>query len=71
MLGFAGVSVFLAYLFCILVTLVCIIYGAVMWNKDKQQKNGGNTAGGPQQLSRICKNLKRGCFKRFYILLNI
>jgi hypothetical protein len=35
MLGFAGVSVFLAYLFCILITIVCIIYGAVMWNKDK------------------------------------
>ncbi len=35
MLGFAGVSVFLAYLFCILITIVCIVYGAVMWNKDK------------------------------------
>ncbi len=35
MLGFAGVSIFLAYLFCILATVLCIIYGAVMWNKDK------------------------------------
>ncbi len=35
MLGFAGVSVFLAYLFCILSTVVCVIYGAIMWNKDK------------------------------------
>jgi len=35
MLGFAGVSVFLAYLFCILIAIVCIVYGAVMWNKDK------------------------------------
>lgn len=35
MLGFAGVSVFLAYLFSILVTIGCIIYGAIMWNKNK------------------------------------
>jgi hypothetical protein len=35
MLGLAGASVFLAYLFCILAAITCIIYGAVMWNKDK------------------------------------
>ncbi len=35
MLGFAGISVFLAYILCILSTIVCIVYGAVMWNKDK------------------------------------
>jgi hypothetical protein len=35
MLGFAGISVFLAYILCIAVTIACIIYGAIMWNKDK------------------------------------
>ncbi len=35
MLGFAGVSVFLAYILCIISTVVCVVYGAIMWNKDK------------------------------------
>lgn len=35
MLGFAGVSIFLVYILCILSTVFCIVYGAVMWNKDK------------------------------------
>ena len=35
MLGFAGASVFLAYLFCIIAAIACIVYGAIMWNKDK------------------------------------
>lgn len=35
MLGFSGVSVLLAYLLSILATVVCIVYGIVMWNRDK------------------------------------
>ena len=35
MLGFGGISVFLAYLFSILAAITCIVYGAIMWNKDK------------------------------------
>ena len=35
MLGFAGFSVFLAYILCIISTVVCVVYGAIMWNKDK------------------------------------
>ena len=35
MLGFSGVSVFLAYILCILAAIACIVYGAVMWNKNK------------------------------------
>lgn len=35
MLGFAGVSVLLAYILCIASSIVCIVYGAVMWNRDK------------------------------------
>jgi len=35
MLGFAGVSAFLAYLLTILSTVFCIVYGIVMWNKDR------------------------------------
>lgn len=35
MLGFAGVSVLLAYLFSILAAIACVVYGAIMWNKDK------------------------------------
>ncbi len=33
MLGLGDISVFLAYLLSILVTIFCIIYGAVNWNK--------------------------------------
>ncbi len=35
MLGFAGVSALLAYLMTILSSVFCIVYGLVMWNKDK------------------------------------
>jgi len=35
MLGFAGISIFLAYILCIISALVCVVYGAIMWNKDK------------------------------------
>ena len=35
MLGFAGVSIFLAYILCLISTVFCIVYGAIMWNKDK------------------------------------
>jgi len=35
MLGFAGVSVFLAYILCILAAVLCVVYGIIMWNKNK------------------------------------
>jgi len=35
MLGFAGISAFLPYVLCIVSTIVCIVYGAIMWNSDK------------------------------------
>jgi hypothetical protein len=35
MLGFAGVSVLLAYIFSILAAVLCVIYGIIMWNKNK------------------------------------
>ena len=35
MLGFAGVSVLLAYLLSILAAVLCIVYGIIMWNKNK------------------------------------
>jgi hypothetical protein len=35
MLGFAGVSILLAYILCLIATVFCIVYGAIMWNKDK------------------------------------
>ncbi len=35
MLGFAGVSVFLAYLLSIIAAVLCIVYGIIMWNKNK------------------------------------
>ncbi len=34
MLGLGG-GIFLAYLLCILSAVACIIYGAVMWNKNE------------------------------------
>ena len=35
MLGIDGFGVWLAYLLCILSTLLCIVYGIVNWNKPK------------------------------------
>lgn len=35
MLGFAGVSIFLAYILCLVSSVFCIVYGVIMWNKDK------------------------------------
>jgi len=35
MLGFGGFSIVLVYILCILSAIFCIVYGAVMWNKDR------------------------------------
>lgn len=34
MLGFASISVLLAWIFCIAGTLFCVIYGMVKWDKE-------------------------------------
>jgi nicotinamide riboside transporter PnuC len=36
MLGFASTEIVLAYIGCIVATLLCIIYGLFMWNKGKE-----------------------------------
>lgn len=33
MLGISGMGCWLAYIFCILSTILCFIYGIVMWNR--------------------------------------
>ena len=33
MLGISGLGCWLAYVFCILSAILCIIYGIVMWNR--------------------------------------
>jgi len=33
MLGISGMGCWLAYIFCILSTILCVIYGIVMWNR--------------------------------------
>jgi len=33
MLGISGMGCWLAYIFCILSTILCVIYGFVMWNR--------------------------------------
>jgi hypothetical protein len=37
MLGISGWSCWLAYLFCIFATVLCIIYGIAMWNKGIEE----------------------------------
>ncbi len=39
LLGLSDVWIFLAYLSCILVTAICIIYGLVNWNKGAEKEN--------------------------------
>ncbi len=36
MLGIADSQVFLAYLLCILSTLLCVVYGFLTWNKGDE-----------------------------------
>ena len=37
MLGISGWSCWLAYLFCILATALCILYGIAMWNRGIEE----------------------------------
>lgn len=39
LLGLSDVWIFLAYLSCILVTAICIIYGLVNWNKGAEKES--------------------------------
>jgi len=39
MLGIDGFGVWLAYLLCILSTLLCIVYGILNWNKPKDAED--------------------------------
>ena len=38
MFGIDGFGVWLAYLLCILSTLLCVVYGIVNWNKPKEME---------------------------------
>ena len=37
MFGILGWGCWLAYLFCILSTILCVIYGIVMWNRGVEE----------------------------------
>ncbi len=37
MFGISGWGCWLAYLFCILSTILCIIYGVAMWNRGVEE----------------------------------
>ena len=39
MFGIAGLGCWLAYLFCILSAILCIIYGIVMWNRGIEKED--------------------------------
>jgi hypothetical protein len=39
MLGISGWGCWLAYLFCILSTILCVIYGIAMWNKGVKEED--------------------------------
>ncbi|OQB13267.1 MAG: hypothetical protein BWY15_01897 [Firmicutes bacterium ADurb.Bin193] len=41
MLGLPDASVWLAYLLSIGGAILCIVYGAVYWNRDDNGENGG------------------------------
>jgi hypothetical protein len=42
MLGLPDASVWLAYIGAIGGALLCIIYGAINWNKDNDKEDGGD-----------------------------
>jgi hypothetical protein len=37
MFGISGLGCWLAYLFCILSTILCVIYGIAMWNRGVEE----------------------------------
>jgi hypothetical protein len=37
MLGISGWGCWLAYIFCILSTILCVIYGIAMWNRGAEE----------------------------------
>ena len=37
MLGISGWSCWLAYIFCILSTILCVIYGIALWNRGAEE----------------------------------
>ena len=39
MLGISGWGCWLAYIICILSTILCIIYGIVMWNRGAEEED--------------------------------
>ncbi len=39
MLGISGWGCWLAYLFCILSTILCVIYGIAMWNRGVKEED--------------------------------
>jgi hypothetical protein len=39
MLGISGWGCWLAYIFCILSTILCVIYGIAMWNKGVEEED--------------------------------
>ncbi len=39
MLGISGWGCWLAYIFCILSTILCVIYGIVMWNRGAEEED--------------------------------
>lgn len=41
MFGLHDPSIWLAYLFCAVGALICVVYGVVNWNKSDDSENGG------------------------------
>lgn len=37
MFGLPDASIWIAYLLCIGATLLCVVYGAVNWNRDNEE----------------------------------
>ncbi len=37
MLGISGWGCWLAYIFCILSTILCVMYGIAMWNRGSEE----------------------------------
>ena len=38
MLGLQDASVWLAYLLCILSTILCVVYGVINWNRGEEEE---------------------------------
>jgi hypothetical protein len=53
MLGIQDIWVWLAYILCILSTLLCVVYGFINWNKGEEAMKPEDTAWAKEEKTEV------------------